>query len=462
MPTFSMSSAIAIPRFTDGFMRIGSGPFGAKEESLNEHKALLKKYNLRVPRTVTMGWGGLQRYCADGNIGEFKRIVAGAHIALGSPEYLAARSTAMGDNTGTGIFYSNLFRYTDPDQAMAHIRDVAASHSSPEAECFRRELQLVEGIGAMLQPIAGNYYDLPPVDGNPAKRVFGPLWSGIVNTQLPQVLVLNPGLLRPETSENKTLIEDLSQIDPDSRHLALLFDSSSSSSSLHPVDMKTPGNILLQEAALKTIREIPDRMWEIKRSLDMDLYAEICVAANGVASVVQFTPLPPLPRLSATPSVPGDATTAVLCRGATKLSRATALHVTDHMKVEDLFSIVREFSKGMEGRSLVLIFEDNILRELMSQTRELWGALLNVGALFSIDIQKHSAPFECHLAGAMRMARNFGYGRLPQSPNLGDPSAMITAPANGRHATQIDVYENCVEVQISEWHDVGYIRRCAK
>lgn len=133
-------------------------------------------------------------------------------------------------------------------------------------------------------------------------------------------------------------------------------------------------------------------MLAIKARLGCDVYAEVCVTTNGEARVVQLAPLPPLPELPVLPWASSDATETQLCRGArTKLTRATALEITDYLEIEELLSRVRDFDAGRSGRSLVVLFEDNILRGLMGQTRELWGALRNVGALFSM-ISRNTPP----------------------------------------------------------------------
>lgn len=442
------------PKFTDGFVRIGAGPFGAKEESLNRHRAPIRECGFKVPRTLTIGWGALESYTQQPGLAQLQRVVAGAHRGLGSPGFVAARSTAMGDNTGTGIFHSALFRYTDPQAAAAHICAVAASHDSREAECFRRELGLRPGIAAMMQAVVGQYYDLP--DG---KKVFGPLWSGIINTQLPQVVVLNPGLLRPETSEQKTLLEDVSSISAKTRFQSLLFCGDRQSGNHAPIEVPVPAGVLLQPRAIAALQRLPAQAEQLKRLVGADVYAEVCILPDGEAHMVQFAPLPPLKRLGAKPWVPHDAEVTQLNRGAVALKRATALVVTDYLPVHEILANVDQFSRGEQGRSLILMFEDTVLRELMSNTRELWGALRHVGAIFSVNIQEHTAPFECHLAGAMRIARDFAYGRLNQFPNIGGADDAIFCPRKPGYSVQIEIFRGCIDAEISEGHGVGYVRR---
>ncbi len=106
------------------------------------------------------------------------------------PGYVYVRSSAAGDEAGTGVYTSFLCEAT-PEAIGKALKRVANSYFTQSAKDFRRDAKTGQGFGILIQPLVGNSLT-SEFSGN----IFGPLLSGqgFAGLHKGNELTLVPGL----------------------------------------------------------------------------------------------------------------------------------------------------------------------------------------------------------------------------------------------------------------------------
>ncbi|MFA5049427.1 MAG: PEP/pyruvate-binding domain-containing protein [Candidatus Micrarchaeia archaeon] len=182
----------------------GTGSIGAKAEKLLKDAWAIEKagfeLNPRVVLSMDFFCDFLERngiYAAvkrGADYSEIKEIINNAAFNSIEKEvfleilekfegkYLAVRSSAYGDSSGTGI-YESVFhapvqdREIDLEYFIIDIKRVLTSEFSEKAVAFKDKLNLPSGMAVLIEPVFGRYFE-----DRYADQLFGPDYGGIAFT----------------------------------------------------------------------------------------------------------------------------------------------------------------------------------------------------------------------------------------------------------------------------------------
>lgn len=181
------------------FTIISEGNIGEKARQLVDKTPQLKAIGFHVPRRTILAEGYFDRFLQRNGIGTTlseaaddvdvaHRVRAGSFpledfstlqricLSYGSAP-LMVRSSAEGDARGTGTYTSELSE-NNPGLVRKALQKVLASYFSESAVAFRRDAQVGEGFGVIVEPVVGQQQTKTWEYGGGSVDFFAPVLSG--------------------------------------------------------------------------------------------------------------------------------------------------------------------------------------------------------------------------------------------------------------------------------------------